>query len=316
MLKKTIVLILKIMVLTIVMAILFTLGSALLGPKIAGSAAGTAQAGSGLPVLLMVSLVDTLILTAIILRSRLWGWRLMILVGVFFYGVKTFMSIIEAWYFMQNVTPEMLPGLFMMYLGVTFFFPPVAVWMLGKIKKPADADAPNERMLMPAGQLTAKLAVLSVLVYPILFFGFGYYVAWQNPELRAFYHGVDEGSIIAHLSVLFSGDPVVYPFEIARGLLWVGLAALVIRWNRGSAWEAGLIVALSFALIQNDVHFFNNPLMPRSVSMTHFVETASSNFIWAWAITWLMHRAHRSLADLFGSRPPKVEAEAQRVVHT
>ena len=149
-----------------------------------------------------------------------------------------------------------------------------------------------------------KLAALSLVIYPLLFFLAGYYIAFRNPEVLAFYNAVDYGNFIAQMSATFAADPKLYPFEVMRALMWVALAAPIIRWTRGSAWEAGLIVALLFSLLMNDVHLYPNPLMPRSVSTTHFIETASSNFIWGFAITWLMHRAHTSLADVFGRGKP------------
>jgi hypothetical protein len=39
--------------------------------------------------------------------------------------------------------------------------------------------------------------------------------------------------------------------------------------------------------------------MPPSVQLSHFIETASSNFVYAVILTWLMHRRHSSLRDLF-----------------
>jgi hypothetical protein len=93
-----------------------------------------------------------------------------------------------------------------------------------------------------------------------------------------------------HMARTLSQDPWLYPFEALRGLLWVALAVPVIRTTRGRAWEAGLLTALLFGLVMNDVHLLPNPLMPAPVRAIHFVETASSNFIWGWAIVWPLHR--------------------------
>ena len=50
--------------------------------------------------------------------------------------------------------------------------------------------------------------------------GAGYFIAWKNPEVVAFYHGVDEGSFITHMSIAFAGAPTLYPFEVMRGRSW------------------------------------------------------------------------------------------------
>jgi hypothetical protein len=109
------------------------------------------------------------------------------------------------------------------------------------------------------------------------------------------------GSFLAQMGNVWADDPFVFLFEVFRGLLWVALAAPVIRTTKGRVWEAGLIVALLFSLVQNDVHLIPG-VMPPSVRLSHFIETASSNLIFAVIITWLLHREHSSLRNLFSSR--------------
>ena len=152
---------------------------------------------------------------------------------------------------------------------------------------------------MPTWQLVATVAFLSVVVYSLLFFGAGYYIVFRNSELLAYYGASDPGSFLAQLGVLWRTDPFVLVLEFLRGALWIALAAPIIRWNKGGAWETGFLVALTFALVQNDIHLVPNPLMPPSVRLSHFIETASSNFVWGLAIVWLLHREHTSFRDLF-----------------
>jgi hypothetical protein len=299
--KSALILVLKIIVLTTVMFILFSVGASVFTANSAMaqqmSPEEAAASGSGLVV---VCLIDTVVLTYFIKRSRLSGLRLMVVVALVFYGVKTFISVIEAWWFMNNLTPEEIPGLFLMTVPMAVLFPPVAVWVLGKARKQVD-EAPNTRLVMPIGQLVWKVALLSVVIYPLLFWTFGYYVAFSNPELVAFYGDTHPGSFLAQMSNVWADDPLVFAFEILRGALWVALAAPVIRTTKGRVWEAGLIVVLLFTLVQNDVHMLPGA-MPPSVRLSHFVETASSNLIYAVIVTWLMHREHRSLRDLFRVR--------------
>jgi hypothetical protein len=298
--KSTLILVLRIIVLTIVMFILFSVGAAVFATDPAAAQQGPEEAAASALALLLVSFIDTLILTYFILRSRLRGLRLMVVVALVFYGVKTFTNIIEAWWFMTNVTPEEITGLFLMTVPMAVLFPPVAVLILGKAKKQDEIDeSPNTRLVMPTGQLVAKVAFLSVIVYSVLFWTFGYYVAYQNPDLVAFYGSTDPGSFIAQMGNEWADNPFTFVFEIFRGALWIALAAPIIRTTKGRVWEAGLIVVLLFALVQNDVHVVPNPLMPPSVRASHFVETASSNLIYAVIVTWLMHREHSSLRDLF-----------------
>lgn len=260
------------------MAVLFSLGATYLGPQMAGTLSAAETNFAGL-ALLIVCTVDTLLLGVFILSARLYGWRLMVITALIYYGVKTFQANIEAVYFMHNITPDLVPKLFTMMLPITLLWPPVAVWLLGKARKPAAPGTPSPLPPMSIGAWLWKLALLGIVVYPLLFFAFGYYVAWQNPEVRAFYQGTDPGSFLLQMRNTIGNDPFVLPFEFFRGLLWVGLAVLFLWTLKDQPWRAALLLALIFALLENDSHLFPNPLMPAIVRQTHFVETASSNLL-------------------------------------
>jgi hypothetical protein len=297
--KSVLILVVKIIVLTVVMFVL-SYGSDLFAQSATTEMNPDKLAASALPYLI-VSLIDTVILSYFILRSRLHGLRLMVVVALVFYGVKTFTSMLEAWYFMPNIAPEEFLGMFLFTVPMVLIFSLIAVPFLGKAKKEQEADeSPNTRLVMPIGQFIAKVTFLSVVVYTVLFWSFGYYIALGNPEVAAFYGVTRPDSLMTQLRGVWANTPDVFVFEFFRGALWVALAVPIIRMTKGKVWEAGLIVALLFALVQNDVHFIPNPYMPMPVALTHFIETASSNFIYAVIITWLMHRSHTSLGDLFG----------------
>lgn len=273
--------------LTIWMAVLFSVGSTYLGPQMAKSLAPAEANFAGL-ALLIVCAVDTLLLGIFILTARFYGWRLMLITALLYYGIKTFQANIEAAYFMVNLTADLIPKLFTMTLPITLFWPPLAVWLLGKARQPAAQPAAASPLPQASPQTWAwKIALLGVVLYPLLFFAFGYYVAWQNPAVRAFYQGTDPGSFLAQMRHVLGSDPLVLPFEFLRGLLWVGLALLFLWSMRQRPWLATLLLALFFALIENDTHLFPNPLMPTVVRQTHFVETASSNFIFGISVAVL-----------------------------
>src|SRR5689334_5531661 len=116
MIKNSIVFTLKTILLTIWLTILFVVGSSVMGPPVdAGAMSAADQSFSGI-ALLVVSLVDTLILSYLVLKSRLHGWRLMLVVFAVYYGVKVAISQLETWYFMRNITPETLRGIITMYI--------------------------------------------------------------------------------------------------------------------------------------------------------------------------------------------------------
>ncbi|MBN2355280.1 hypothetical protein JXO59_04165 [candidate division KSB1 bacterium] len=294
----------KIILLTIIIFFLFSMGTVLVGfsPDSASTSISATEA-TGEQVmaalaLLLVCFIDVVLLSAFILRSRYTGIRLIGIVALVYYGIKTFMTQIETWYFMTNVTSDMLCKLFLMTVPTAILFPPIAVAILGRWRADRQSPAPRHPLWPTAPpEWIWKIAFLIFIVYPLLYFGFGYFIAWKQAEVRAFYGGTDPGNFIGHLTSVFAEHHWLYFFQVVRGLLWVGLAMLVIRSMRGSVWEMGWMVALLFAILMNNVHLLPNALMPAPVRLIHFIETASSNFLWAWCIVGLLlwHPGRRGL---------------------
>ena len=151
---------------------------------------------------------------------------------------------------------------------------------------------------MPITQWVWKLAGIAI-TYVILYFTFGYYVAWRNPAVASYYGGTDPGTFFGQMRNVLRDTAWLPAFQAFRAMLWTIVALPVIRMVKGKAWEAGLAVALLFAVIMNSVLLLPNPYMPEAVRMAHLVETASSNFVFGWVIVWLLHRHHHSVSDLF-----------------
>jgi len=191
---------------------------------------------------------------------------------------------------MPTVSASMVPALMAMTLPVALVVPLLTVLFFDRWKGPV--EKPEWQVPpMGVGEQLGKWVLLSALVYPALFFLAGYYIAFSNEEVRAFYGGVYESSFIQHMRALLQSDPKLLPFEILRGALWVGLAVAVL-WTTRWRVVGGLLVLLLFTLVQNDVHLIPNPLMPPVVQRVHFIETVSSNAVFALLISWLMSRAH------------------------
>ncbi len=256
------------------------------------------QTSKILLALLAVCFLDTLVLTYTILRSRWAGWRLMATVFFIFFGIMTFMTQIESVVF-HILPPGVLPRLFLMGVLVATPFSLLAILILGKGKADTTtANEPNSRLKMSVREWAWKLAVIAI-VFMILYSTFGYFIAWKSPAVQAYYGGIDEGSFIAHMKVVFTTAPWLEPFQALRGLLWALLALPIIRMMKGQWQETAIAVGLLFAVLMNSQLLLPTPLMPEAVRMTHLVETASSNFIFGYLIVWMLHRHHSSLPDLF-----------------
>jgi len=271
------------------------------------------QTSKVIMALLAVCFLDTLVLAYVILRSRWSGWRLIATVFFVFYGVMTFIAQIESLVF-HILPPGVLPRLFLMGVLIAAPFSLLAVHILGKGKADkATVNEPNSRLQMPKKEWACKLAVIAI-AYMILYSTFGYFIAWKNPAIQAYYDGIDEGSFFAHMKVVLTITPWLEPFQALRAMLWVLLALPEIRMMIGRWQETAFAVGLIFSVLMNSQLLLPTPLMPEAVRMTHLIETASYNFIFGFFIVWLLHRHHSSVSDLFRADltpQPKTEIYTQ-----
>ncbi len=251
---------------------------------------------------MIIGIVNTLLIIGLIQSSRWSSWKLAGVLSFSYYGVVTFLTQIETWYFLSDITvgPQLLLRLFLMGIPVAFFFIPVAVWILGKGSLEDDV-APNRVVMMSIKQLTLKLGAIA-MVYIILYWSAGYFIAWQNEEVRQFYGST--GEILpfwVHTANTLRTDPGLLFFQILRSMLWTACALPIIWGSRINIGWRTILVGLFFSLPQNIGHILPNPLIPiASVRLSHMIETASSTFIFGMIVAWLLHREHKSIKDLFG----------------
>jgi hypothetical protein len=281
--------ILKVIVLTIILCVCFAMAGGVVGQH--GDSQTPQQAGPTSMALLAMCFLDTIVLTHIIVRSRWAGWRLIAVVFFVFYGVTTLMSQIESAVFLTRLPSGMLPRLFLMGALTAAPFSVLAVLILGKRKADTIKSYLNERLVMPTKEWAWKLAAVA-LVYLILYFTFGYFIAWRNPAVLEYYGGIDEGSFFAHMSTVIRNESWLIPFQILRAMLWVAIALPVIRMMKGPWQETALTLGLLFAVVMNAQLLLPNPYMPQVVRMTHLIETASSNFIFGVVVGWLFTQRH------------------------
>jgi hypothetical protein len=235
------------------------------------------------------SLINTAIASYIILRSRWSGLKLAAAIFLLLYGAMTVLSQIETAAF-PAVAGRLPPGFLVMefVLGaiLSAVFAPVAVFVLGKWR-PAPGDAgPNDRLLFAPPDWLWRLAAVAA-VYMVLYFTFGYFIAWRNPAVHQYYGGTDPGSFALQLANVARETPWLFPFQALRGLIWVAVALPVIRAFKGGPLETGIAIGLAYAMFMNSSLLTPNPIMPDAVRTAHFIETASSNFIYGVLVGWL-----------------------------
>lgn len=293
-------LVLRIIALTFILFVWFGIGSGIAMRGITQPA--DAGASAALP-LVVVCVLETLILSYLILRSRWSGWRLILAIFVVFYGVGTFVGQIESAVFLTQLPPGMVARLFLMGFLVAAPFSALAVIILGKRKDELGGTQPNSRLVMPASEWALKLPIIAV-AYVILYFTFGYFIAWRNPAVQAYYGGTDQGNFLAQMRNVVQERPWLVPFQVLRAMCWVAIALPVVRMLKGDRPETAIALGLTFAVLMNAQLLLPNPYMPEPVRMAHLVETASSNFIFGVLVGWLLTEPRA------GARVPLVRSAA------
>jgi len=240
--------------------------------------------------LFLVSMINALVLSYPILRSRWHGLKLIGTVILVQFGVETFMAQIETLYFNSAVQMGMAEFVGIVAAGAlrALVFAPLAVFIFGKMKKSVQLEEKKAAVrLSEWGRRFAALAVFYVIVY----FVFGYFVAWQWAETRLFYSGTTAiKPFFTHFRDLFRTDPIILPFQLLRGALWTALAIVIMRMMKAKRWEASLAVALTFAgLLSSGIGLFPNPYMPPLVRQSHFFELLSSMLVFGGIAGWVMH---------------------------
>ena len=241
-------------------------------------------------VMLLVCALNALILAYLALRSRWHGWRLVGAIFLAQYGIETFMPQIETVVFNQALQ---LPTAEIVSLFITGFlraliFAPLAVWLLGKFRTDNAVARSNNALHLSIREWAMRLTLLAAL-YMVIYFLFGYFVAWQSPALRQFYSG--STSILpffTHMAQTLRGDPWLAPIQFGRGYLWVLVVLPVVRMFRGGVWETGFALALLLAVLLTDFILFPNPFMPEAVRMAHFSELWSSMALFGVLIGWIL----------------------------
>jgi hypothetical protein len=280
-----IILVLKVLALGVAMFVCYAVAAPASGVGSPTMAPADALAAAG--ALLAVCVLNAAVVSYIVLRSRWTGGRLMAAIFVVFFGAATVMSQIESAVFLTALPPGTVPRLFLMGALVAAPFAVIAVLILGRLRGDVDATS-APRHALPPSEWTWKLAVIAV-VYVVLYFTFGYFVAWQSPEVREYYGGAMEGSFVAQVSADIARRPSLLVVQVVRGLLWAGIGVIVIRMLKGSWKEAALALALLFAVVNTQL-LLPNPYMPEAVRMAHLRETATSNFLFGGFVGWLLPR--------------------------
>lgn len=270
--KKTLVLALKIILLIITMFISMAVSSLLVGVQ----QSSKSSSDSIIPVLIYC-LLNTLILTLFIVKSKLRGCKLAAVTFIAFWGVQYFMTQIETLYFNDSVKMPIAQIIKVVTSGAIYaaVFSLLAVLILGKFKKEANSSSADVKIKVSIKNILPNMIVLS-FIYVIIYFIFGYFVAWQFADLRYYYTGSTcIVSFFQRMSDQFRQDPGLILFQVLRGFLWSALAVIIIyslSVKKGTIYITGLL----FSILITTPLIFTNAYMPSSVRFAHSLELSTS----------------------------------------
>lgn len=287
--KHTISLVARFLGSFVVMLIAFIASQSIIG--IGSLPVSPEETSESMLALLSVSLLNSLVLSYLILRSHRYGVTLVATVFLVHFGVETFMSQIETLFF--NASVQMSPDVLARVIALGFLraliFAPLAVLVWGKLRGKPGQGQPHA-VSLPTAEWVKRLALLAVL-YVVVYFIFGYFVAWQSPAVREYYTGTtDLLPFHVHLLNTITGDPVLPLFQIFRGVLWAVLALSIVWMTESRSWQIGVVVAFSLAILLAAGLIFPNPYMPVQVRQAHFLELASSMFVYGIIAGWVWTR--------------------------
>ena len=239
------------------------------------------------PPLLFFSLCVGIAVSYLILRSSWRGWPLAAAMFVGMYGISTVTSQIDSIFFLSNkLAPGMIKAIFVQGAIGMLLFAPLAVLVLGRWPAPASAVVlPAPEPLRPASAVWK--IVLLVVAFVFLYMLFGYYVAWQNPELRKYYGGHEWPNFFAAMKGNWQDSPLIFPVASFRALLFIVFLYPLIRMLRVARWETTIATAL-FLACWTTALLLPNPLMPPSVARSHFWETLGFSLAFGPLLGWLL----------------------------
>jgi hypothetical protein len=275
------------MVITLVMIISWSVG-AWIGNFITATEPPPVEdpAAVGIAVML-VCLANSLVWSILFWSTRGFGgqrrWLTMLL---FLFGTQFFLMQMETLFFSSSLTisPAQVVSILVAGLVMVSASGAFGLWLTRKL------SSTETRMRLHTDvrgwrEMLIPMLLLSALAYPLLYQVFGYYVAWQNEHLRMFYSESTElKPFLTELSAFFSSG--LYFFQVLRAMLWVGISIPVVQMLGGqNKFFQYVFFALLCALPSIQL-FIPNPYMPADIAMSHFAETASSNFLWGLVIVY------------------------------
>ncbi|GHU70592.1 hypothetical protein FACS189450_05270 [Spirochaetia bacterium] len=203
-------------------------------------------------------------------------------------GKKLFFNLLFIMFFVQAFMTQMetlfftgaFPVLTKLDIGLIMAanLIPLSAVILLLIKFFQNKNAAIETEKHNINRVMAKLGIIGI-IYLFVYMIFGYFVAWQFEELRIFYsNSAEKLGFFEHLLSNLQANPVIYPFQILRGILF-GVFVLplinMVNKNKRVFITSVCLVYLCTAVML----IIPNALFPDIVRIGHLIEMTGSMFL-------------------------------------
>ncbi len=245
-------------------------------PETSGAAgAPPTDAGMAFLAVPLFCVLVAAVFSWMVLRSRLAGYQLVGAAFLAYFGLGTLLPQMEWVVFVpRHLPPGFVVRLFVMGALSGLVFAPAAPWFLGRRRRAQTPEPAPPRVARVGWRPIAFLAA----AYVALYFLAGYFVAYRNPELIAYYDDTDAGTFLAQLGKIWATTPWLFAFQALRGVLWVGCVMPFLLTFQGRRFELALLIGCAYS-VWAVMLLAPNAYMPESIRMSHLVETAASNFL-------------------------------------
>lgn len=229
-------------------------------------------------VMLLLSCFLTAAILGFWLRFSHWrGWKLILTVFMVYFIANTVMTQVESLFFNSalQLPSSMLWKIVLSGFIIALLFAPISVGIMGRMRssdQTALSVGVDRGMLKPLCWIAAS--------YVLIYFLFGYFIAWQSEAVREYYSG-STAILPFHLHMwdILTTNPGLILFQFIRGLVWGGLAVLIARSISASWGTKAIITGLIFGVMLAGGLLIPNPFMPEPVRWAHLWETSSSNLV-------------------------------------
>jgi hypothetical protein len=250
-----------------------------------------------IPFLLVCVVNSFLVILLIWATRRYFGWLKWGSMILYLFVIQFFLTQMETYFFSESfdISTNQIASILISGLVVSAATAGLGVAIFKKLDQDMERrlvrfEIKNKKSLIPS------VILLACIVYPTIYMTFGYYVAWQNENLRTFYTGSTQiNPFFTQLAASFSDG--VFLFQMLRGLIWLAVSIPMVVMLRYMKVFQYLLIGLFSALFPGMLLFIPNPYMPADIALSHFYETSTSNFLWGIILTCAVNR-HVKIPEL------------------